>query len=167
MTDARMLVLIRHAKAEPHGTVADHERALTERGVRDAREIGRWMKDESIKPDFVWCSTAARTRQTWASIVDASGAGPLVDHEQRIYDASARTLVEVLRETPENASTVVLVGHAPGVPAVAAVLTENNSAVDFADHFVTSGVAVLRISGEWAELTGGVADLKGVFVGRG
>ncbi|MBD2758393.1 histidine phosphatase family protein [Yimella sp. cx-573] len=167
MSDVRTLVLVRHAKAEPHGTRPDHERELTERGMRDAAEIGRWLKQESISPDFVWCSTSARTRQTWAAAVETSGAGSIVDHEQRIYEASPRNLLEVLRETPKEAHTVVLVGHAPGVPALAAGLTEGNSAVDFGDHFVTSGVAVLDVPVRWADLVAGVASVRSIFVGRG
>ncbi|GAB3755289.1 histidine phosphatase family protein [Yimella radicis] len=167
MTTDRTLILIRHAKAEPHGSTTDHERCLTERGVLDARAVGEWLREKSLSPDFVWCSTSTRTRETWAAIVEASGVGPIVDHEQRIYDASPRTLLEVLRETPENAHCVALVGHAPGVPAIAAALTEANVAVDFVDHFATSAVAVLRIEGEWADLAPGATELEQVFVGRG
>lgn len=167
MTAQRTLILIRHAKAEPHGSRPDHERELAERGVRDAREIGRRLKVDGLRADFVWCSTAARTRETWAAIVEGSGDGALVDHDRRIYDASPRTLLEVLRETDANIGTVVLVGHAPGVPALAAALTEGNATTDFADHFVTSGVAVLGVDVEWADLAPGTADLVAAFVGRG
>lgn len=167
MSETRTLILIRHAKAEPHGAVTDHERVLTDRGTRDAEAVGAWLKEQSITPDFVWCSTSARTRETWAAIVAGSGAGPIVDHEQRIYDASPRTLLEVLRESPPEARTVALVGHAPGVPALAAGLTEGQSAVDFVDHFVTSGVAVLSVPTQWAQLAPGSATVEATFVGRG
>lgn len=164
----RLLVLIRHAKAEPYGDGPDHERALTEQGAADAKAVGSWLKSIGLQPDLVWCSTAARARETWAAVVEGSGNGSLVDHEQRIYDASVGTLAEVLRESPERARVVALVGHAPGVPALAAALTEgSDSDVDFHDHFRTSGVAVLEISGNWAELTAGVATVREVFVGRG
>lgn len=163
----RTLILIRHAKAEPHGSRPDHERDLADRGVRDAREIGRRLRADGVRPDVVWCSTSARTRETWAAIVEGLGNGPLVDHDQRIYDASPRTLLEVLRETADDARTVVLVGHAPGVPMLAAGLTEGNETTDFVDHFVTSGVAVLAVPVAWADLAPGSADLVSAFVGRG
>ena len=37
---ARQLWLLRHAEAEPHGTRADAERRLTERGESQARAAG-------------------------------------------------------------------------------------------------------------------------------
>lgn len=167
MSEERTLILIRHAKAEEHGLRPDHERELTERGVRDAREVGRRLKSEGLRADFVWCSTAARTRETWAAIVEGSGDGAIVDHDQRIYDASPRTLAQVLTETEAAARTVVMIGHAPGIPMLAAALTEGSSPIDFGDHFVTSGVAVLTVPVEWADLAPGAATLSTVFVGRG
>ncbi len=168
----RLLVLIRHAKAEPYGSVPDHERTLTDRGVRDAGAVGSWLKEQGVQPDAVWCSTAARTRETWAAIVEQSRNGSLVDHEQRIYDAGPATLLEVLRESSARARTVAMVGHAPGIPAIAAALTEGNGdfdgePVDFHDHFRTSGVAVLEIPVEWADLAPGVATIRELYVGRG
>lgn len=167
MSEERTLILIRHAKAEDHGLRPDHERHLTDRGARDAREVGRWLRSEGLRADVVWCSTAARTRETWAAIVEGSGDGVLVDHDQRIYDASPRTLAQVLTETESSARTVVMVGHAPGIPMLAAALTEGSEAIDFADHFVTSGVAVLRVGVEWADLAPGTAELSASYVGRG
>lgn len=163
----RQIVLVRHAKAVEPGSVEDHERPLTERGTADAQEIGRGLKERGLKPDFAWCSTAMRTRQTWASAVETLRTGGLVDHDHRIYDAAPGTLVDVLRETPDDVSTVVLIGHAPGVPGVAAALTEGSGAgVDFQAHFRTAGVAVLGTDIAWADLAPGVCDLVDHFVAR-
>lgn len=167
MSEQRLLVLIRHAKAEPYGEGPDHERVLTDRGVADAEQVGSWLKEQGFQPDAVWCSTAARTRETWAAIVERSGNGALVDHDQRIYDASPGSLLEVLRESPQRARIVALVGHAPGVPAVAAMLSEGNAAdLDFHEHFRTAGVVVLEVPGDWADLAAGVAEVRDRYVGR-
>src|SRR4051812_5759340 len=47
----RRLILIRHAKTEQGGV--DLDRALTGRGRRDAREIGRWLAANDHVPDRV------------------------------------------------------------------------------------------------------------------
>lgn len=167
MTQHR-LVLIRHAKAQdPEPGQVDHARSLTDKGVRDARALGRWLKQEGVRPDVVLCSTAARTRETWAGITEGSGFGTLVDHEQRIYNASADALLAVLREVPDKARTVVLIGHAPGVPVLAAVLTEGTgSDVDLDEAFHTCGSAILEFEGAFSDLTAGAATLTATHLGR-
>ncbi|NHN55717.1 histidine phosphatase family protein [Calidifontibacter sp. DB0510] len=168
MSDSpRRLIAIRHAKAEAADSAPDHERNLTERGSADARALGAWFKEHGLHADFVWCSTAARTRQTWAEIVEASASGGLVDHEQRIYNASVPTLLQVLRETPKKARTVAIVGHAPGIPGLVAVLSEGSAQpAELEQHFVTAAAAVLDVPVEWAELAPGTCTVEALHVGR-
>jgi hypothetical protein len=46
---------------------------------------------------------------------ELGGAAPPVAFESRVYDASAAALLAVVRETPEERRTLLLVGHRPGV----------------------------------------------------
>lgn len=81
----RMLVLLRHAKAETTlGTVSDADRPLSSRGYADATAAGTWLGIEGLRPELVICSPARRTRQTWqavatalTSIVPTAGPGTL------------------------------------------------------------------------------------------
>ncbi|WP_026181123.1 SixA phosphatase family protein [Demetria terragena] len=171
MTDStRVLILLRHAKAaDPEGR-ADRDRPLTERGVADATAAGEWLKDENLLPTQVFCSPALRTRQTWSAVVEATGQGGLVDHDERIYNASDEQLLQVLRETDDNASTVALVGHSPGVPMLAALLDDGNgdqvARASLGDSFPTCTAAVFRISTAWADLAAGSAELVEVRTSR-
>ncbi len=60
----RTLVLLRHAKSDYPGGVADHDRPLAPRGIREAGLAGDWLRAELPAIDAVLCSTATRTRQT-------------------------------------------------------------------------------------------------------
>ena len=61
----RHIYLLRHAKTELIGAdQSDFDRALTERGVRDAAAMGAHIKTLNSAPELVLCSTANRTRQT-------------------------------------------------------------------------------------------------------
>ena len=115
MSDAgatpRRLVLVRHAKAEPGGEGADHDRRLTERGLRDAAEAGRWLATVVPRVDEVWCSSAVRAVQTWDAIA-SSIAAPAPSVERELYLAGARDLVGRLERVPAG-RTVLLVGHNP------------------------------------------------------
>jgi phosphohistidine phosphatase len=118
----RRLVLFRHAKAErnaPSGE--DFDRELTERGLHDARLIGRALADAGVSPGLALVSPSARTRQTW----DASGlagAGTEARFDKGLYHASARMLRQAVEAVEDEAETLVLVGHNPGLHELAVQL---------------------------------------------
>lgn len=166
----RQLVVVRHAKAAEPGDGPDHERPLTERGHADARAMGHWLKEQGIRVDLVLCSTSVRTRQTWADIVESSGLGALVEHDQRIYGGSVEGLIDVLEQEGHSARSIALVGHAPGIPVLAAALTEGVAAeaegATLDGGFPTCTAAILRVDVSWKDLAPGTARLVAVHTGR-
>ncbi|MEP7194149.1 MAG: histidine phosphatase family protein [Actinomycetota bacterium] len=170
----RTLTLVRHAKAEHARGKLDHERELAPRGRRDAHAIGVWLSDPShaVVHDLALCSTSERTRQTLDGI-RAGGAGLRnTRFDERIYDASAAGLLELLHEVPDTVDAVLMIGHAPGVPVLATSLARNDSrSTDVLDRlslgFPTSGLAVLGFDGRWAELAPETAYLRDYVVLRG
>src|SRR6185437_14502184 len=58
------LWLLRHADAEPHGTRADAERRLTERGGRQAEAAGLALARMGVSFSAVLTSPRARARET-------------------------------------------------------------------------------------------------------
>lgn len=177
---SRRLVVLRHAKSAYPPGVVDHDRPLAERGVRDARATGEWLRENVGLPDHVVVSSARRTRGTWTLVAgplgyigaagyDVDSPGPLTI-DPRVYEASAGTLVTVLREVPERASTVILVGHNPGCESLVDHLagTSDPAAREaLAVKYPTSGVAVLEVHVPWAELTAGSAHLATFVAPRG
>ncbi|KGN37039.1 SixA phosphatase family protein [Knoellia subterranea] len=166
----RTLVLVRHAKAEQGGYDADHERELTPRGHRDAAEAGRWLNEQGIGVDEVLCSTSTRTQQTCEGIWEAGCSEADVRHEHGIYNASAERLLDIAREADHDANVVMMVGHAPGIPVLASLLADgegSDRAHDLmSEGFPTTGIAILRFSGAWADLAPGVARLDRFHVAR-
>jgi phosphohistidine phosphatase len=71
------LVLLRHAKAAYPSGVADHDRPLAPRGIREAELAGDWLRANLPTIDEVLCSTATRTRQT---VTHAGGAALVEFH---------------------------------------------------------------------------------------
>lgn len=162
--EARRLLLLRHAKSA-WPDIADSERPLNDRGRRDAPAMGRWLRDKGYIPDVVLCSTARRTRDTWALLAGELGADPVVRYEQRIYEATALSLLHLLREAGGGYRTVMLIGHNPGVAELAVGIAEMTDGpagqpLDRArDKFPTTAVAVLDFTGEWADLIPGEARM--------
>ncbi|MEU6339467.1 histidine phosphatase family protein [Streptomyces sp. NPDC046977] len=153
----RHLVLLRHAKSAWPPDVPDHDRPLGARGRRDAPAAGRWLRENKHIPDLVVCSTAVRTRETWELAAGALGARaePQVAYDERLYAATARALLDVLRETPDSVRTVLLVGHNPGVQDLALRLAGGGASealLRAADKFPTSALAVLTAAVPWPAL---------------
>jgi phosphohistidine phosphatase len=151
------LILIRHAKSDYPPGVADHDRPLNARGMRDAPRIGAWLAARAAQePREVTCvlvSTARRAQLTWLLASGAMGAAASswVDHDEpRIYEASAHALSAVLGELRESCRSAVVVGHNPGLDDLVADLTDPaERASSGFPGFKTSTIAVLRTEDEW------------------
>lgn len=171
MAETRTLVLVRHAKSSWDEPGDDHNRPLAPRGERDARAVGRYLREQAIAPDLVLCSTAARARATADGIADGIADGTAdgglsagsVRYLDEIYDASAAALVAVLRAVPEPTETVLMIGHAPGVPSLleqlAVAQPDSESWIRATTKYPTSGVAILTVPVEWAAVAPGIAGL--------
>jgi phosphohistidine phosphatase len=147
----RRIIVLRHAKADWPNQVADHERPLADRGRHQAPEAGRWLTDSGINPDYVLCSTALRTRETWK----------LAAHE---LPKRPREIIAVLQETPDEFADLILVGHNPGVLGLTQVLAGDEGDVDALNRlrlssFPTAAIAVLSFAGPWKSVEPGVAKL--------
>ncbi len=165
----RRLVIIRHAKAEQYAA-SDVERVLAERGRVEGRLLGEWLAAERIVPDAAYVSYAARTRETWDVV--AAGAGWVLDptYDAQLYGTDEDGVLDLLRTAPEDAGTVVVVGHNPTTAVLVQLLDDGegpaSGAVDLGS-FPTSTAAVLEVDGSWAELAPMGARLVGFHVARG
>lgn len=119
----RRLVLLRHAKSA-WPDMPDHERPLARRGQRDAPVMGRWLHAVGVVPDLVLCSTARRARETWQLAQSGLGAAPPVRFDDRLYQASAASLLDLIHRESGAAQTLLVVGHDPAVPGLALTLAE-------------------------------------------
>lgn len=158
----RRIVLLRHAKAEwSDGT--DHERPLAERGRHDAPAAGRKLAQTGIGFDLALCSTAARTRETWKLAVQELPHRPRTTYEERLYDASLGELIALLNETPDEVADLVVIGHNPGMHALADALSGTAQGDTLQrmtrSGFPTSALAVVSFTGTWKTLEHGVGTL--------
>jgi phosphohistidine phosphatase len=160
----KTLVLMRHAKAvEKDDFVAEHDRALAPKGELDAALVGAFLRDHGLIPDRALCSTAARTHRTWQLVARALGREIPVELMREIYNAGSGGLYETIRRSGGSASVLALVGHNPGIHAVAVALCQSGDEAELAamrEKFPTGSLAVLRFPGDsWAEIVPGTATL--------
>ncbi|TQM30345.1 SixA phosphatase family protein [Nocardia bhagyanarayanae] len=161
----RTLILMRHGKSSYPDGVGDHERPLAPRGQREAGLAGDWLRETQPPIDAVRCSTAVRTRETLA----ATGITAPVVYERGIYEASPRTLIELIQLSDDDVETLLLIGHAPGMPWTAWELAANrnsNQAVELSRKFPTSALAVLEFDRPWADIDPGTGELVRFHIPR-
>jgi phosphohistidine phosphatase len=166
----RTLILLRHAKSDWPTGVPDHERPLNERGERDAPCTGDWLVAARRVPDLVVCSTAIRTRQTYALVSAAFAGEPEVVYTEDLYGASAGEMLEVVRAAPEDAATVMLVGHNPGTQQLALALaddTHKELVARIYNRYPTNTATILETGSPWAALDPGGASVVDVASPRG
>ncbi|MFJ2056008.1 SixA phosphatase family protein [Streptomyces sp. NPDC087908] len=185
---------MRHAKsAWPEG-VADRDRPLGPRGLRDAPASGRFLADSAGRPDLVVCSPARRARGTW-ELAAAELDGPVATRlDPRVYGADATELLDVLHGVPDEVGTLLLVGHNPGLEELVLLLAAGTGQVGSVEgpdgsvraaevdadaqgsdglldrvrtKFPTSAIAVLTWHGTWSGLGAGGARLADLAIPRG
>jgi phosphohistidine phosphatase len=166
----RTLVVMRHAKAEPFGA-EDHSRALTERGRRDAAEVGVWLAGRGIVPDTAMVSSAARTTGTWEAVAAASRSAAKASYDDALYTAGPESALDILRTVDPAARVLILVGHNPTVALLAHTLSDGAPDPEafraMSAGYPTSALTVLDVPVEWADLTEGSATVTDFHVGRG
>lgn len=122
------LVLLRHAKAEPAGVNDDVLRALALNGRKHAGRVGEALVAARLVPDYVLCSSALRTRQTWELAAGHLPEPAPVDMRDDLYTANVTHLLEVLRSVDSRVRTLLVVGHEPTMAATAERLAGPGSA---------------------------------------
>ncbi|WP_189114937.1 SixA phosphatase family protein [Pilimelia terevasa] len=159
------LVLLRHAKAAQTDEGEDIDRPLTTRGHGDAAAAGAWLLRRGLVPAHVLCSPARRTRQTWhaVAVALAEAAQPAAAYRAEIYDSTPGTLLSLLQELPDDAGTVLLIGHNPTVTGLSALLAPSSAT----PALRTAGIAVHRPRVPWSRLGPGDAALAELYTARG
>jgi phosphohistidine phosphatase len=157
------LHLLRHAKSSwDSPTLHDHDRPLAPRGIRACAQISKYVREQGIAPGLILCSTAARTRETLAGVEEAFVVTPRTEFRAGIYEASRKALLSIVRGIPTEVDSAMLIGHQPGIGALALDLAGSGDRLgDLASKFPTAALATLESGGDWADLETDCSRLTG------
>ncbi|MDF2493663.1 histidine phosphatase family protein [Sphingomonas sp.] len=160
----KTLTLLRHAKSGWDDPVTrDFDRPLNDKGRKAAVVMGRELRAQGETFDRIMASPARRVVETIAEVAIGYGAPIEPIWDKRLYLASAATLLEVARETPDDCDRLLLIGHNPGLEDFALLLTgtgppELVSALE--EKYPTATMAQLTFDvGRWAEVARGGGTL--------
>jgi phosphohistidine phosphatase len=157
--------LLRHAKSSwDTPGLADLERPLAPRGRQTAPLMAQLMVKRRWVPDLVLCSQAERVRETWQLMAPRLGAQIPSRTLCTIYPGAPSRLLMTLRRAPDEARTLLLIGHNPGLGSLATSLCGAGSRKTLermSTKFPTAGVAVIDFDIEhWSEVAGGGGRLE-------
>ncbi len=155
------LLLLRHAKSSWSDPAArDHERPLNQRGRQAAPLVGDYLRREDLVPDLVLCSSARRTVETLARLDLPDTTAVVVDRD--LYLAHPETVIDMVRGAADSVATVMVVGHNPTTHELALDLAgagDPGALAALGQKFPTAALAVLTLSGRWADLDRATATL--------
>jgi len=114
------LLLWRHADAEDG--VPDAARALTKKGLKQAKQMAQWLKPRLPNDCLVLASPAKRAQQTAAALELPYTTERRIGVQADIADLIAAS------NWPQRMGTVVLVGHQPTLGRLAARLLAGEQA---------------------------------------
>ena len=151
----RTLYLLRHAKSSwKDSSLADFERPLKRRGKEAAEALGRFLASKKVDLAILISSPSIRTRQTVEIVQKHAKLGVEPQFDQRIYEASLSTLVQIVSEIPDDKKTAMLVGHNPGLEELLALLVRDNR------HMPTCALARIGLDSGWNEVGRGSGKLE-------
>jgi phosphohistidine phosphatase len=162
----KTLIVLRHGKAGPYARdrKGDKARSLTERGLRDAKTMGKLI-GTLVEPTLVVSSDAVRARQTAEIASEAFGYQGKIKLEPDIYDADLDTLIDVVRGLPDTADVIMIAGHNPGFSDLSWALAEEGTP---SVELPTAAFAHLEFDAEkWRDVRAGTGKLVGVHTPKG
>ena len=161
----KLILLLRHAKSTwSQPGLDDHDRPLNARGERSAEAMADHIVRNAPRPDLILCSTATRTRQTLAPLVERlTVPAPPIALERGLYLASEEALLDRLRSLADDVGTVLLIGHNEGIGELAESLAGSGRANDLTAlriKYPTGTLALLRAPAtRWRDLALRSAEL--------
>ena len=110
------ITLIRHGKAEISDfRTKDFDRSLSLRGQQNSSAVGDFLARHKMLPELVLVSPANRTRETYEFMKRHWPNNISVKFIDKLYEASASTLLEVIINHGGDQENIAVIGHNPSL----------------------------------------------------
>ena len=110
----KSILLFRHGKSNWKAQYeGDHERPLSNRGVKAAKLMGKYVFQIKQVPEKIISSTALRAKCTAELALKFGNWNSEISLNTNIYDCSIETLKTIIADQNQNVNYICLVGHQP------------------------------------------------------
>lgn len=149
----KQLILVRHAKSDWPEDTDDFNRPLADRGLEDAMNMAKFLKEKEVVIEKFISSPALRAYNT-SKIFNQLYQLDL-GTDDKLYNPSENNFLSVLYNLNDEISSVAFFSHNNGISNFA------NSISEDVFHFPTCGVAGFEIQCEsWTDFEGAVKKLS-------
>jgi phosphohistidine phosphatase len=151
----KTLTLLRHAKSSwDGGPVRDFDRPLNRRGRQAARAVGREMRELGLHFEQVIASPAVRVMETLRDVEEGYGHAIRAAFDRRVYLASTEALLEIVHGASDEAATLLVVGHNPGLENLALLLSADGALkAELAIKYPTGTLTEIQFAADhWADI---------------
>ncbi|WP_419868785.1 SixA phosphatase family protein [Chryseobacterium sp. CT-SW4] len=143
----KKLILVRHAKSDWPEETEDFDRPLADKGLEDAMNMSKHLKNNDITIDYLVSSPAARALNTCKIFNQTYQADYSTD--EKLYHPSEKNFHSVIYDLNDTHDSVAFFSHNNGISNFA------NSISEDIFHFPTCGVAGFEVDCEsWSEFEG-------------
>lgn len=151
----KTLYILRHAKSSwDNPDLADFDRPLNSRGLNAARFMGELIFKRNLQPQVIVSSPAKRAKQTAVFVKEIAEIKSPIIFDEKIYEASSRTLFNLVLEFDDKYESVLLVGHNPGLEDLVRILTRQTVVLP------TAALSKISLGIEsWAKISVGCGNL--------
>ena len=155
----KTLFILRHAKSSwDDPDLADYDRPLNDRGRKAAPFMGDVMQRNGFVPDVILSSSAARARETAMLVKAEAASNAEIEYEDRIYEASPQTLLQVSSAIDNVHESAMIVGHNPGIEGFIRFLTGK------LESMPTAALAVVDLDiSKWEQIDAESGRLRKIF----
>jgi len=150
----------------------DFDCPLSQRGVRETHQMGVWLQQQGMVPDWVISSPALRAKSSAENcckqMIRAANSHVLeqstgVLFDSTLYEAGTKSFRALLQEIPKSAKRVLIVGHNPGLEAFLCWLTGARVSSSKGGKLLpAAAIAHLSIGGDWAKIGQGKGKLLSI-----
>lgn len=161
----KQILLLRHAKSSwVDSSLADFDRPLAGRGLKDASRVGKYLRSIGNKPEYVVSSPAQRAKETSQLCLKAMKMDEeIITWDQGLYFNSAMKYVEAIQNTHDDCATMMIVGHNPLMESTAAILSGDRDSAAF--RVPTAGLICLESYAiHWKHIRPGNCHVKWMMI---
>jgi phosphohistidine phosphatase len=147
----KRLLLLRHAHAEEAQGRADIDRPLSARGRTEALDAAVSIARAELACDAVTSSPALRARETAVIVAAQLDLDDDLQFEPALYLGNPEALLGPLRRCADSISTLLIVGHNPGLSELAQSFNGDAARIELR----TAGLCVITLAARmrWRELS--------------
>lgn len=161
----KTIMLLRHAKSShDDSSLKDFDRPLAKRGQKDAPRMGTFAKSVQALPGHVVSSPAKRAKQTIELFAKTAGVDDeLIHWDEDLYYGGARDYLAAVHNAPENANSILLVGHNPLMEETVSLLCNGEGA--YTARIPTAALVCIEHPAlDWQQVKPGTARIQWMMI---